>query len=70
MTAHGAGALQLNIVANDLDPDGSTATMTPSLQTTGNGRFSINNDKSLSYTPVAGYVGVDRATYKVTTIKG
>ena len=70
MTAQGAGALQLNIVANDLDPDGSAATLTPSLQTTGSGRFSINTDKSLSYTPAAAYFGVDRATYKVTDDQG
>ena len=70
MIAQGAATLQLNILGNDLDPDGSSATLTPSLQTTGNGRFSINNDKSLSYAPLAGYAGIDRATYKVTDDQG
>ncbi len=66
MTAQGAGLLQISIVNNDSDPDGSTSTLTPTLQTLGNGSFSINTDKTLSYTPAAGFVGIDRATYKVT----
>jgi len=70
MTAQGAGGLQIPIVDNDNDPDGVPATLTPSLQTLGNGTFSINTDKSLSYSPAAGYVGVDRATYKVTDDQG
>lgn len=70
MTARGAATLQMRIIDNDLDPDGSPSTLTPSLLTTGSGRFSINNDKTLSYTPAAGYVGVDRATYRVTDDQG
>lgn len=69
-TAHGAANLLLRIIDNDLDPDGSPATLTPSLQTMGSGRFSINNDKTLSYTPAAGYVGIDRAKYRVTDDQG
>lgn len=70
MTAQDAGTFQMQIVGNDSDPDSATASLTPVLQTVGTGRFAINNDSSLSYTPVPGYTGVDRATYKVTDDQG
>lgn len=70
MTAQGTGPLRVSLIDNDRDPDGSLATLTPALQTFGSGTFTLNTDKSLSYTPAAGFVGVDRATYKVTDDQG
>ena len=70
MTAQGAGPLRVSLIDNDRDPDGSIATLTPALQTLGTGTFTLNIDKSLSYTPAAGFAGVDRATYKVTDDQG
>jgi Bacterial Ig domain/Dockerin type I domain len=70
ITAHGANALQLRIVDNDTDPDSSSSTLTPSMQSSGTGGFTINNDRTLSYTPNAGYVGIDRGTYKLTDDQG
>lgn len=70
MTTPGAGSLKVYIVDNDSDPDGSLDALIPTLQTTGNGRFSINSDRTLTYTPAAGFVGIDRASYKVTDDQG
>jgi hypothetical protein len=70
ITAQGAGALRVSILDNDIDPDGSITTLIPTIQTVGSGSFSINTDRSLSYTPAAGFSGVDRASYKVTDDQG
>ncbi len=70
ITERNAGASQIPLINNDSDPDGSPANLIPSIVTVGNGRFSINSDKTLSYTPQSDFVGVDRATYKVTDDQG
>ncbi len=69
-TAQGAATLTLSILANDSDADSNRAALIPVIQTSGTGSFTINNDGTLSYLPVANYSGMDRATYKVTDDQG
>ena len=69
-TAQGAGTLTLSILANDSDTDSDKALLAPAIQTRGTGTFTINSDKTLSYSPPENYSGVDRATYIVTDDQG
>ncbi len=69
-TAQGAGPLTLSILANDTDADSSPNALTPVLQSSGIGTFSITNDKALTYLPVENYSGIDRATYQVVDDQG
>lgn len=58
----------INVLANDVDPDGDT--MTVDSVTQGANGSVVNNGTSVTYTPNAGYVGANTFTYKVTDGKG
>lgn len=53
------------VLANDVDPDGDSITATLIGQAS-NGFGSIGTDGSLTYTPDAGFSGVDTLTYQVS----
>ncbi len=65
-----AGVLTLSLLANDTDSDSPASALTPSIQSSGAGTFTINSDNTLRYTPPTGFSGVDRATYVVTDDQG
>jgi Ca2+-binding RTX toxin-like protein len=58
-------AVDINVLANDTDPDGDTLTVSGT-PTALHGTVSINGDGTLHYTPTAGYAGADTINYVVT----
>ncbi len=66
ITAQGAGAIRVQITANDTDADSPSSALVPAIQTAGAGSFVIESDRSLSYRAPLNYAGIDRATYRVT----
>ncbi|MAS03280.1 MAG: hypothetical protein CL534_01030, partial [Ahrensia sp.] len=64
-TTAGTGLTNLDVLANDSDPEGDTLVIdgTP---TAANGTVSVNADGTLNYDPNAGFVGVDQITYVVS----
>ena len=61
-------ATALDVLANDSDPDANPLKIT-TVSTPAHGSASINGGK-VTYTPVAGFVGVDSFTYTVADDKG
>ena len=58
----------INVLANDTDPDGSALTV---IQASAQyGSVTINSDSSLNYTPGAGFSGADVVTYTVSDGEG
>ena len=62
-------AVTFNPRANDSDPDGDTLTIS-AVGGAGHGSVVNNGGASLTYTPTAGYVGVDSFTYTISDGKG
>lgn len=58
----------INILANDSDPDNDMLTVT--MATPGNGMVTINPDGTIDYTPNAGFFGTDTITYTITDGNG
>ena len=56
--------ITIDVLANDVDVDGDTITITAVTAT--NGVVSVNADGTLAYTPKADFNGVDTITYTVT----
>lgn len=69
-TALGASAILIDVLSNDSDPDGSLAAASLSLATSGRGTVDITPERTLRYTPPAGFTGVDRFTYRITDQQG
>jgi VCBS repeat-containing protein len=59
----------IDVLANDVDPDGDALTVT-SVTTPTNGSASVNPDGTISYTPDAGFTGTDRFDYTVSDGNG
>jgi len=57
-------AVTVNVLANDSDPDGDTLSVS-SVTTPGHGSAAINPDKTVTYSPTAGYVGPDSFGYRI-----
>ncbi len=55
----------VDVVANDADLDGNPLRVT-AVTLAGNGVAKVNDDRSVTYTPQAGFVGVDSFSYQVT----
>ena len=62
-------SVRINVLANDTDPDGDTLTLTGFRQAA-HGMVLANPDSSLTYTPSAGFVGVDSFTYTICAPEG
>lgn len=57
--------VSINVIANDSDPDGNQ--LTPSIVTApANGTAGLGANRTLVYTPTAGFTGTDSFTYKVS----
>ncbi len=61
-------ALIINVLSNDTDPDGDSLTVISA--TAQEGGVIINSDQTLTYTPKAGYEGVDAITYRIRDDSG
>lgn len=58
----------INILANDSDPDGDMLTVTSA--TAPNGTVLINGDGTIDYTPAANFTGTDTVTYTISDGNG
>ncbi|CUH77121.1 Ig-like domain-containing protein [Tropicibacter naphthalenivorans] len=63
------GSTTVSVLANDTDLDGDTLTVS-SVTDPANGSAVINGDGTVTYTPDAGYTGVDSFTYTVDDGQG
>ena len=64
-------AIDINVVGNDSDPDGSIVASSIAIATdASHGNINNNNDGTVSYTPDAGFTGSDSFTYTVDDDKG
>ncbi|WP_151830259.1 Ig-like domain-containing protein, partial [Acinetobacter junii] len=69
-TAEDTLLANINVLANDSDPDaGDVLTVTSAVSANG-GTVTINADGTLNYTPALNYVGDDVVTYTVTDAAG
>ena len=57
-------AIDINVLANDIDPEGDPLTVTLDQQAT-NGEAVVNQDGTITYTPVDGFIGTDSFTYQI-----
>ena len=62
-------ALDIRVLDNDVDPDGDTLQFAAVTRGT-NGAVQVNVDRTLRYTPDAGYVGSDEFTYRLQDGRG
>jgi large repetitive protein len=67
-TANEDTAVNIPVLANDVDPDGDPLTVTQA--SAGNGTVSINPDGSLVYTPNPNFNGEDTIIYRITDSEG
>ncbi|MGL6076032.1 MAG: beta strand repeat-containing protein [Fimbriiglobus sp.] len=62
-------AASINVLANDSDGDGDALTVTI-LTNPANGTVVVNGDKTVTYTPTAGFTGANSFTYQINDGKG
>ena len=58
-------AVDINVLANDVDPEGDPLTVTLDQQGA-NGTAVVNQDGTITYTPVDGFTGADTFTYQIS----
>ncbi len=68
-TIEKCGTATIDVVANDTDFEMGALTVT-SVSTPAHGTVVINGDGTLTYTPVAGFVGTDNFTYAIVDAAG
>jgi len=64
-TTQGVALPSINVLANDVDPNSYTLTVTGITQGDEGGAVSLNPDQTVSYTPATGYTGLDHFTYTI-----
>jgi gliding motility-associated-like protein len=60
----------INVLANDIDPNGDTLTVTQIIDQPTNGTVTINDDGTVTYTPNEDYIGCDLFSYQVCDGEG
>ncbi|WP_306224535.1 Ig-like domain-containing protein [Bosea beijingensis] len=64
-------AVTINVLGNDVDPDGDTLTLDPSFTpSAGHGTLTVNPNGTLTYTPAANFNGTDTIVYRITDGQG
>ena len=63
-------SIDLNVLANDHDPDNDVLLITTITTPVNGGSVTDNGSGSLTYTPSGGYVGIDRFIYTITDNHG
>ncbi len=67
----GQDTLNLNLIANDTDPDGNQSELTVlEITSASNGTFTFTADGDFSYTANMGFVGVETLTYTISDADG
>ena len=64
-----ATAVTINVLANDVDPDGDQLTVT-SVGPAAHGTVINNGNGTVTYTPAVGYIGFDTFTYTICAPEG
>ncbi len=64
-----AGAVTIDVLANDSDPDGDAVELV-ALGTPAYGSVTVNPDRSLTYWPQEGFQGTDRFSYTIADQRG
>ena len=67
-TTEDTASAPINVLANDVDPDGDDLTVT--VASAANGTVVINADNTLTYTPDANFNGTDTITYAISDGQG
>ncbi|WP_125720526.1 tandem-95 repeat protein [Pseudoalteromonas rubra] len=67
-STHDQASVILDVLANDMDPDGDALTLISATAT--HGKAVVNLDGTLSYEPKLGFNGEDTVTYQVKDAKG
>jgi len=62
--------IEVDVLANDRDPDGEIRQATVALVSSGQGTAQVTSDRKIRYSPPANYTGIDRLTYRVTDQQG
>ncbi|GJE54785.1 hypothetical protein EKPJFOCH_1269 [Methylobacterium thuringiense] len=62
--------VDIDVTANDIDPDGDPLTVVPGSMAAGHGTVILNPDGSLRYTPDRDFNGTDRIVYTITDGNG
>ncbi|MFO1062925.1 MAG: dockerin type I domain-containing protein [Pirellulales bacterium] len=65
----GGSSVTVDVLANDIDPDGAIGSATVTIATQGRGSASVVANK-IVYQPPTGFAGIDRVQYKVTDTTG
>jgi len=63
-------SVKINVLANDVDSDGDTLTISSISINPQKGSAIINSDKTITYTPANEFVGTDSFSYKISDGKG
>lgn len=64
------GTIQLNVLANDSDPDADDTLSLLSVGTPDNGGTAVINGSLIDYTPAADFAGIETFTYTITDGQG
>ena len=65
VSTESGSSVTVNVLSNDIDPDGSILVLANASVVSGLGAVLINTDQTLSFTPNQGYVGDAKIAYTV-----
>ena len=64
-TSREFGAITIDVLANDRDPDGDVRQATLQVASAGRGTAAVTTDRKIRYTPPTNFTGIDTFTYTV-----
>ena len=70
VTARSGSSVQVQVTANDYDPDGEAIAVSSIASQPGHGEVDIGTASTVVYTPDSGYVGRDQFDYSITDGNG
>ena len=66
VTTYQNRAVNIEVLANDTDADGNSLTVSPGATGPSNGTVMVEVDETITYTPNAGFKGMDTFTYDIS----